>query len=78
MFPFAIVTETSKAFRETFPRTPLRIYVEVLGSAYQPLLDGRASLGIVGPPPSMVSSVTSERLAGIRMVLVAASLHPLA
>ena len=78
MFPITIVTETSKAFHETFPSTPLRIYVEVLGSAYQPLLEGRASLGIVGPLPSMASSMMSERLTGIPMVVVSASLHPLA
>ena len=78
MFPIAIVAQTSKAFGETFPVTPLKIYVEVLGSAYQPLLDGRASLGIVGPMPSMASCVTCERLTGIRMVIVAAPIHPLA
>lgn len=50
----------------------------MLGSAYQPLLEGRASLGIVGPMPSMAFRVTSERLMGIRMVIVAAPLHPLA
>ena len=78
MFPIAIVAHTSKAFGEAFPVTPLKIYVEVLGSSYQPLLDGRASLGIVGPMPSMASRVTSERLTGIRMVIVAAPRHPLA
>ncbi|MBV8509741.1 MAG: LysR family transcriptional regulator [Xanthobacteraceae bacterium] len=78
MFPLAIVTETAKSFRETFPRTPLRIFVEVLGSSYGPLLDGRASLGILGPLPAIASSLTSERLAGIHVVMVAASEHPLA
>ena len=78
MFPLAIVTETAKAFRETFPRTPLRIFVEVLGSSYVPLLDGRASLGILGPLPAVASSLASERLAGIHVVMVAASDHPLA
>lgn len=78
MFPVTIVTQTAKAFREAFPGTPLRIYVEVLGGAYQPLLDGQASLGIVGPSPSIIPSLTSERLTGIPVVMVAASNHPLA
>ena len=78
MFPLAVVTETAKSFRETFPRTPLRIFVEVLGSSYVPLLDGRASLGILGPLPAVASSLASERLAGIHVVMVAASDHPLA
>jgi len=78
MFPIASITEAAKAFRETFPGTPLRIYVEVLGGAYEPLLDRRASLGIVGPLPAMPASLRSERLAGIAMVMVAAANHPLA
>jgi DNA-binding transcriptional LysR family regulator len=79
MFPMAPITEAAKAFRETFPGTPLRVYVEALGGAYQPLLDRRASLGIVGPQPAaMAASLTSERLPGIPMVMVAARYHPLA
>ena len=31
MFPIAPITDAAKAFREKFPGTPLRIYVEVLG-----------------------------------------------
>ena len=78
MFPIAPITDAAKAFREKFPGTPLRIYVEVLGGAYEPLLDLRASLGVVGPLPEIPPSLTLERLPGIPMVMVAAPDHPLA
>ena len=78
MFPMAVVTKTAKAFRANFPHTPLRLYVEALGSAYQPLENRRASLGILGPFPSKATDLTSERLEGIPIVLVASAEHPLA
>ncbi len=78
MFPLAAITEAAKDFREQFPATPLRLYVEALGGAYQPILDGRASLGVVGSLPLMPSSLTAERIAGVSMIMVAAREHPLA
>ena len=77
-FPIEAITEAAKAFREQFPGTPLRLYVEALGGAYQPVLDGRASLGVVGSLPTMPPGVTSERLAGVAFLMVAAHDHPLA
>ena len=78
IFPLSAITNAARDFREQFPGTPLRLYVEALGAAYQPILDGRASLGIVGSLPTMPSSVTGERVAGVNMIPVAASSHPLA
>ena len=77
-FPLTAMTEAAKEFREKFQGTPLRLYVEALGGAYQPVLDGRASLGVVGSLPIMPSSLTGERLTGIAFVMVAAREHPLA
>lgn len=77
MFPISAITDAAKTFRETFPRTSLRMSVEVLGGAYEPLLDARANIGIVGPLDAMPADLTSERLAGIRMEVVAAGNHPL-
>lgn len=76
--PLAAVTEAAKEFRTRFPRTPLRLYVEALGGAYQPVLDGRAGLGIVGPLPTIPPSLAAERLMGVAFVMVAAREHPLA
>ena len=78
IFPLAAVTYAARDFRVQFPGIPLRLYVEALGGAFQPVLDGRASLGVVGSLPLMPSSLTGERIAGVTMVLVAAADHPLA
>jgi DNA-binding transcriptional LysR family regulator len=77
MFPIAAITEAAKEFRVKFPATPLRLYVEALGAAYQPVLDGIASLGIVGSLPLKPDSFTAERLAGVAMAIVASPEHPL-
>lgn len=77
-FPMEAVTEAARDFQRLFPGTALRLYVEAIGAAYQPVLDGRCSLGIVGPLPLVQPSLTSERLIAIEMVMVAARGHPLA
>ena len=77
-FPIEAFTEAAKEFREQFPGVPLRLYVEALGGAYQPVLDGRASLGIVGSLPVLPATLTGERLTGVAFVMVAAKDHPLA
>jgi DNA-binding transcriptional LysR family regulator len=78
LFPFEAIAESAREFRDRFPRTPLRLYVEALGGAYQPVLDGRCSLGVVGSLPIAPSSTSSERLQGVRMAMVASRDHPLA
>src|ERR1700723_3682631 len=78
LFPIEAIAESAKEFRDRFPRTPLRLYVEALGGAYQPVLDGRCSLGIVGSLPTAPDSITLERLLGLSMIMVAAREHPLA
>jgi DNA-binding transcriptional LysR family regulator len=78
LFPIAAITEAAKEFREKFPGTPLRLYVEALGAAYQPVLDGIAGFGIVGSLPILPPSFASERLTGVAMIMVAAREHPLA
>lgn len=77
-FPLEALTEAAKEFRQLFAGIPLRLYVEALGGAYQPVLDGRAGLGVVGSLPIMPASLSSERLTGIALVMVAARDHPLA
>src|SRR3954471_12006596 len=65
LFPIAAITESAKEFRAKFPGTPLRLYVEALGAAYQPVLDGIAGFGIVGSLPILPSGLTAERLTGV-------------
>ncbi|MDB5526993.1 MAG: LysR family transcriptional regulator [Devosia sp.] len=76
--PIEAVTAAAKEFQEHFPRTPLQLFVEALGSVYQPVLAGTASLGVVGPLPIMPASFTAERLPSIALIMVAARDHPLA
>jgi len=78
LFPIAAITESAKEFRVKFPGTPLRLYVEALGAAYQPVIDGIAGFGIVGSLPLPPPDLTMERLTGVAMVMVAAHDHPLA
>ena len=77
-FPSAVVSATAKAFAVRFPLTPLRLFVEGLGAAYQPVLDGRCSLGILATLPLAFPSLVSERLGEVPLVFVAAESHPLA
>ncbi len=77
LFPFEAIAESAKEFRDRFPRTPLRLYVEALGGAYKPILDGRCSFGVVGSLPMVPDSMTLERLQGVEMIMVAAREHPL-
>jgi DNA-binding transcriptional LysR family regulator len=78
LFPIEAIAESAREFKDRFPRTPLRLYVEALGGAYQPVLDGRCSLGVVGSLPIVPDSMTLERLQGVHMIMVAAREHPLA
>lgn len=77
-FPTAAITEAAKAFAHRFPLTPLRLFVEGLGAAYQPVMDGRCSLGFLGQLPVAFPSLASERLGQVSLVMVAARSHPLA
>ncbi|MET4291217.1 DNA-binding transcriptional LysR family regulator [Bradyrhizobium sp. LB8.2] len=78
LFPITAITEAAKEFRQKYPGTPLRLYVEALGAAYQPVLDGIAGIGIVGSLPILPPSLTAERLTGVAMGMVATGDHPLA
>lgn len=77
-FPTADITRAAKAFAQRFPLTPLRLFVEGLGAGYQPVLDGRCSIGILATLPLAFPSLAGERLTEIPLVAVAAQDHPLA
>jgi DNA-binding transcriptional LysR family regulator len=78
MFPMTAVTKLAGSFGQAFPATPLRLYVEALGGVAKALLDGRCDLGVMGTLVPNVPELVSERLVGVRMVMVAAPDHPLA
>ncbi|HTT85033.1 MAG TPA: LysR family transcriptional regulator [Rhizomicrobium sp.] len=77
-YPIDVITQVAREFRTQYPGVPLRIYVEALGAAIEPVLDGRCSVGIVGSLPAIPDTLTNERLEPIFLLMVAASCHPLA
>lgn len=77
-FPTTLISAAAKAFATQFPLTPLRLFVEGLGAAYQPVLDGRCGLGILSALPITFPALVSERLGEVPLVTVAAAKHPLA
>src|SRR6202049_3996401 len=76
-YPIDAITQVAKEFRQKYPGVALRIYVEALGGAIKPVLDGRCSIGIIGSLPVIPDTLTNERLPGIAFFMVAAHDHPL-
>lgn len=77
-YPIEAITQVAQEFRVRFPSVALRIYVEALGAAIQPVLDGRCSIGAVGSLPAFPDALTDEVLQSVVLVMVAAPSHPLA
>ena len=77
MFPITVLTEAVGAFQARFPNTPLRLFVEALGAVLQPVLDERCAFGVMGSLPTAPADMTTERLFGVQMVMVASPDHPL-
>jgi DNA-binding transcriptional LysR family regulator len=78
MYPMSALTEAVGAFRDTFPYTPLRLYVEVLGAVIEPVLQGACHIGVIGTLPVVPDGLRSEPLLDVRLVTVVAPGHPLA
>ncbi len=77
-FPTEAVSEAARGFAARFPLTPLRMFVEGLGAGYQPVLDGRCSLGILVSLPVEFPTLVAQPMGEIQVVMVAAASHPLA
>ena len=78
LFPIEALADSAREFRDRFPHTPLRLYVEALGGTYKAVADGQCSFGVVAALPTMPTNTTIERLQGVAMIMVAAREHPLA
>src|ERR1700730_18657833 len=76
-YPIDAVTQVAREFRQRFPGVALRIYVEALGGAIQPVLDGRCSIGVIGSLPVIPDTLTHERMPGIAFLMVASRDHAL-
>jgi DNA-binding transcriptional LysR family regulator len=78
MYPIDAITQVAKEFRQQYPGVALRVYVEALGGAVQPVLDERCSVGIVGSLPHIPPQLAYERLSGVTFLMLCSSDHPLA
>src|ERR1700743_2064942 len=76
-YPIDAITTVAKEFRQQYPGVALRIYVEALGAAIQPVMDGRCSVGVVCSLPVIPETLTNERLSSVTFLMVAAGDHPL-
>src|SRR5712672_710884 len=76
-YPIDAITQVAKEFRQNYPGVALRIYVEALGGAIKPVLDGRCSIGVIGSLPVIPDTLAYERLPGIAFLMVAARDHAL-
>jgi DNA-binding transcriptional LysR family regulator len=78
MYPMSALTAAVGSFRSAFPYTPLRLYVDVLGAAVEPVLEGACHIGVIGMFTAVPDSIRSEPLLDVPMLTVVAPAHPLA
>jgi DNA-binding transcriptional LysR family regulator len=78
MYPMEALTRAAVHSRETYPHTPLRLYVEALGGVVKLVLDGSCSVGIIGSLPIVPDDLQSETLVDVPFVTVVSPSHRLA
>lgn len=78
MYPMRELIDAVAKFRDKFPHTPLRLFVEALGAVIEPVLQGTCQIGIIGSLPVLPESMHSEFLLDVPLVTVVAPSHPLA
>src|ERR1700729_312860 len=62
MYPMSELTAAVAKLPGTFPPTPWRLFVEVLGAVLQPVLRGVCQIGIFGSRPTLPEGMHSELL----------------
>ncbi|CAM3173994.1 LysR family transcriptional regulator [Paracoccus nototheniae] len=72
-FPIDALADVAHEFRRMFPAVPLRISVEALGGVVQPVLDGRASFGLVASLPVLPQGLAVERMTHVDFAMVVAA-----
>jgi DNA-binding transcriptional LysR family regulator len=78
MFPFGAVTRAVDAFRQKFPATALRLYVEGAGAIVQHVLDQQSAFGIMAILSRAPRLITCDQLLTVKMAMVVSPTHPLA
>src|SRR2546428_7869727 len=62
MYPMEALTKAALHSRETYPHTPLRLYVEALGGVVKLVLEGACSVAVIGSLPLVHDELQSEHL----------------
>ncbi len=75
MYPMEAVTRAATHSRETYPHTPLRLFVEALGGVIKPVLDRNCSIGVIGSLPTVPEELQEEPLREVPFVTVASPAH---
>jgi DNA-binding transcriptional LysR family regulator len=78
MYPMKALTAAVGLFHSRYRNTPLRLYVEALGGAIEPVLDGRCRIGVAGSLPTILDEMQSEPLLEVPFVSVVGPTHPFA
>src|SRR2546422_4927230 len=78
MYPMDALTRAALHSRETYPHTPLRLYVEALGGVVKLVLEGSCSVGVIGSLPIVPDDLQSEPLVEVPFVTVVSASHRLA
>jgi len=78
MLPTARLVDALQSFQTAFPTVPLRLYVEALGGVAQLVLDGGATLGVMGPLFVPIEGLEKIQIGEVKLIPVAAPFHPLA
>jgi DNA-binding transcriptional LysR family regulator len=78
MYPMEALTRAALHSRETYPHTPLRLYVEALGGVVKLVLEGSCSVGVIGSLPIVPDELQSEPLVDVPFVTVVSASHRLA
>src|SRR5205809_6654031 len=76
MYPMNELTTAVAAFRETFPHTPSRLFVEALGAVIEPVVEGMCQIGSVGTLPTLAGGLHSEPRLDLPLVTVGGPKHP--
>jgi DNA-binding transcriptional LysR family regulator len=78
VYPMAALTQAVGLFRAKYPNTLLRLHVEALGGAIEPVVDGRCRVGVVGTLPTIPPELQSRPLFEVPFVAVVSPAHRLA
>ena len=78
MYPMQALTRAATHARQTYPHTPLRIYVEALGGVIKPVLDRQCSIGVIGSLPDVPDELQAETLMNLPFVTVVSPSHAMA